>query len=239
MSRVGVRALWAFASLVGAVSACEGRDIIVFSPALAGSGGLGGAAGSGGVAAAGSGGSAGGGAGDAGAAASGGAAGAPTCQSTSDCDPSWYCAKQSCADSAGYCLPRPISDDSQFAPVCGCEDGITYWNDTLRQVYGISASTPGACQLTALGCNGDIECGTNGTCSHQLPDPSFCGMPGKGQCWVIPNDCGSADDRQSWLPCSPPPSGGAPPPPPQCMTTCQALQAGWPYFRRPKDFHCQ
>ncbi|HET7538492.1 MAG TPA: hypothetical protein VFK05_01425 [Polyangiaceae bacterium] len=241
MTRSGLRTLSVLAFIVGGF-ACDGREIVVFSPAQSGSAGaFGGSAGMGMAGSAPSSAGAPVAAGSDGSGANGGDGGdvgAQPCLTLWDCDPSWYCAKQRCSDPAGYCLPRPISDDPQLNPVCGCEDGITYWNDTLRKAYGISASTPGACQAGALSCGlSGFECGPNGTCSHQLPDLSACGMPGKGQCWIIPTDC-SSDDRPSWLPCPPPPGAPQGPPPP-CLTTCQALQAGWPYVRLHKGDLCQ
>jgi hypothetical protein len=238
VTHVGLRSLWVLAFFSGSL-ACEGREIVVFSPAQAGSPALGGEAGAAGSA----GSSAGspGAAGSGGSLASGGEGGDTVdqpCQTTDDCDPSWYCAKQSCSDAGGYCLPRPIFDEPQLRPVCGCEDHITYWNDTLRQANGISASTPGACQVAALACTSGAACGpkANGTCSLQLPDPNACAMPGTGQCWVIPHDCAATSDKAAWLACPPP---GQPGPPPTCLTTCEAMQAGSPYVRAPKDFHCQ
>lgn len=230
--------------LIG-VGACEGGQIVVFSSAQPGAAGDAAGAGSSGGTAAGAPGNE----GISGASASsglGGFSGNPqdqSCQSTDDCDPSWYCQKEACADVAGVCLPRPSLDDPRLLPVCGC-DGITYWNDTLRQALGISWSSGGWCRSGTRRCYSGSECGPNGRCSRQLPgftsssgsDMPACDAPGAGQCWAIPNDCTSANDGPVGLPCPPPgpPTG----PPPDCLTLCQALQADKPYVRLPMGVHC-
>jgi len=242
MKRRGWGLLLALAWLGGA-GACDGGEIVVFSPAQAGSASVTASAGSGGLATvAGSSGSAGAAlatAGNGGATTSGAGGGAgdtvdSPCRTTDDCDPAWLCQKQDCADPDGVCLPRPVSDDPMRKPVCGC-DHVTYWNDTLRQQYGISASTAGECRSGAKRCLSSDDC-PNGSCSQMLPDPSRCGTPGTGQCWIIPNECASSDEPGG-LPCPPPgPPGSLPPPP--CLTTCQALKARRPYVRLPPSYTC-
>lgn len=227
-------------ALLAAVGACEGGEIVIFAPAQAGSAGHDASAGMSGTTLAGAGGSPAELAGNGGSAPSGwggeGAALGDPCQSSDDCDLSWYCQKQNCADTAGVCLPIP-TDDPTFLPVCGC-DGVTYWNDSLRQVARISASTPRECQSGAKPCRNGSDCGTFGACRQRLPSVNDCGTsPGKGQCWAIPNDCTSAGDRPVGLPCPPPP-GTTPGPPPQCLTLCQALQADRPYVALPQGWDC-
>jgi hypothetical protein len=241
MSRAALGSLLALALLAGA-GACDGGEIVVFAPAQAGAAGVltdagagglvaaGGVSGSfaGALAAAGSGGnqvSGGGG--------SGGNTVDEPCRTTDDCDPAWFCQKQDCSDPSGVCLPRPVSEDSVRKSVCGC-DHVTYWNDTLRQQYGISAIiTIGECRSGAKQCDSSDDC-PNGSCSQMLPDPTRCGMPGKGQCWVIPNEC-APTDPPGGLPCPVlVPAGQRPP----CLTTCQALKARQPYVRLPPSYSC-
>jgi len=226
-------------ALLSVLVACDGGELIVFSPNRPGSAGndpslsgapsMAGTAGS--VTLAGNGGS--------GPSGSGGIAGDPfdrTCQRAEDCDLSWLCQKQSCSDALGVCTPIPVFDDSRFMPVCGC-DRITYWNDTLRQVARVAASTPGSCQADALPCTNRDDCGPFGACRQILPNINACGMPpGTGQCWAIPNDCTSADDRPVYLPCPPPAGSSAPPP--ACLSLCQVLQTDGPYLHAPRNWDC-
>ena len=140
MMRDRLRALPTLALLV-AIGACEGGEIVIFTPAQAGSAGSDASAGALGFSA-GSGGSTGDSAGSGGIALSGsGGAGEPVgrpCQSSDDCDLSWYCERAGCAEPNGVCVPIPISDDPRLAPVCDCDDRITYWNDTVRKVARVS-----------------------------------------------------------------------------------------------------
>jgi len=236
-------------ALLAGIGACDGGEIVVFSPAQAGSAGenhgSAGAAGAdnsaGSTSAAGMGGAGSSAGGSGGSGGSGGDTVDTACRTTADCDPSWYCQKQNCSDPGGECLPRPISDDPLRMPVCGCDDNITYWNDTLRKKRGISASTSGECQFGVKPCKSDDACGTdpssdaNLRCSRRLPNPSACGMPGSGQCWVVPSDCTGTSDKQRFLPCPPAPGS----PSPACMTTCQAMNSGAPYLDKPPDWVCQ
>ena len=242
MTRAGLRVPLTLA-LLAAIAACDGGEVVVFSAAQAGSAASVPSAGASGLAtAAGAGGSVGGSLDTAGGGATSGAGGGSgdtvdkPCHTIADCDPSWLCQKRDCSDAEGVCLPLPVSDDPVLSPVCGCEDHITYWNDTLRQTYGISSSTSGECKSGARTCLSSNDCGPNGSCSQNLPSLSACGMPGTGQCWITPDDCATtiASDKPRWLPCPPPGTQpGAPLPP--CLTTCQAVQSGHGYLQAPKN----
>ena len=251
MTRAGRGLLLAVALLPG-VAGCEAGEIVVFSAAGAGSGGANaGAALGGSQIVAGAGGSFGGsldtaGSGGISTGGTGGGGGDTVdkpCRGTEDCDPSWFCQKRDCAAEAGVCLPGPLFEDPHQAPVCGC-DHKTYWNDTLRQRNGISAIlNVGWCQAGAHPCFTSDDCCSStddcslATCSIQLPRVSACGMPGSGQCWMIPTDCASIDDKPVGVPCPPPgPPGSLPPP---CLTLCQALQARVPYLGLRSNFSCQ
>jgi len=247
MTRVGLRPFVVLAILL-AIGGCEGAEVVVFSApqsgsagvvASAGLAGLVGGAGAGlaGGAGASLGGSpnAAGSGGNATPAGSGGGGDKP-CRDLTDCFPSYFCRKQNCSDAAGFCVPSPIPDDPVLAPVCGC-DHLTYWNDTLRQAFGVSATlTTGACGSDARTCDGDNPCPPGASCSRRLRDISACMMPGPGQCWVTPTDCSATNEKPRFLPCPPP---GTPPgsPLPPCLTTCDAVQSGQAYFQ-PKNV-CQ
>jgi len=228
--------------------ACDAGEIVVFSAEQAGSAGVmnvagagaGGALEPGGAPAMGGGGGTSGGtvgiasAGQS-SAGSAGAVGTP-CHTSADCDPLWLCAKNSCADEAGVCVARPALPDSTTALVCGC-DHITYWNDALRQWYGISASTPGQCVSGARACQMDTDCGAGATCSHLLPPMTSCSSPGPGTCWVTPADCPTGD-RPRWSLCPPPGGGSGGGQPPACATICQAVQSGCSYMQVPRGEPC-
>ena len=240
MIRAGGCLLLALALPAG-VGACDGTEVVVFSTAQAGLAGSNVSADAGDLAGAGFGGSLGppgsGGAGTSGTLGAGGSVDKP-CQTTDDCDPAWFCQKQTCSDPAGVCLPRPVSDDPVRAPVCGC-DHITYFNDTLRQQYGISAIlSDSECKSGAMTCVSNDGCGPNGSCSKKLSNVSDCGMPGMGQCWITPNDCAFTNDQPHWQACPPPP-GTPSGPPPRCLTTCEAVQSGLPYLPLSRGFACQ
>jgi|GEM_PF-1209854 len=250
MGRRAASTFVAFLALAG-VAACDGGEIIVFSAIQAGSAGDGGGGGPGGAAGNAVAGDGPGGApvtenGGAGASAGGsggssGETGSTPCQTTDDCDPTWFCQKRDCSDPRGFCLPRPGSDDPVLAAVCGC-DNNNYWNDTLRQQRGISALlATSECGSDVNTCTNDDECGSDASsdasmrCARRLPSVNACGMPGRGQCWVVPNECSSGDERRRFLPCPPPPGA----PQPACMTYCEAISSGKPYLAKPPSFTCQ
>lgn len=223
------------------LAACEGAEVAIFSlPAQAGAAGISGvpntsgasgtSAGTAGASAGGSGGS------------NENVAGMPMgngvpvpCQTPADCDSTSFCSKQTCADAQGVCLPVPFPDETVSAHVCGCEDKITYWNDSFRQYYGISASTMGVCNQERRTCVHNQDCHSrDAVCAHLLPPNVACGTPpGLGQCWIIPNGCPTSDP-QRFLICPPPGSGQ----PAFCASTCQAIQSGHPFMEAPPGQTC-
>ncbi len=230
--------------------ACDGGDIAVFA-AQAGSSGNGGTAGaSGGGADTRGGADSGGGAGEGGLSgfagfAGGGASGGQSgdlgtsnggqggssdtpCHGNMECPSTFYCSKSACSEPQGTCLPRPFPDAGLESPVCGC-DHVTYWNDTLRQRYGVASSMPGQCMSNARHCDNDKDCGSpDASCPHLLPPDTSCGpQPGPGTCWVTPIDC-SPGDNADYQVCPPPGgSGGAS----SCVTKCQAVKSGHPFMQ--------
>jgi hypothetical protein len=241
MMRAGWCSPLALAWLLG-IGACDAGEIVVFSAPQAGSAGTSANAGSAGlVTVAGAGGSVGGsldgpgggGVATSGAGGGGGAVDDP-CQNSNDCGPSWFCQKQNCSDPQGACVPRPVSDDPVRSAVCGCNH-YTYFNDTLRKQAGIPAIlTTGECSSGAKTCDSNDYCPDapepsigRASCSRNVTKFGNCDMPGKGQCWVTPRDCAATTDKPHFVPCPPP---GMPNLPPPCLTTCQAVQFGIPYF---------
>jgi hypothetical protein len=155
-----------------------------------------------------------------------------TCATSDDCYLGTYCEKSSCGAATGLCQPAefPTSDEQ---PVCGC-DGITYFNDSLRQEHGISGMKSRRCDPylpTTQTCRGRGEC-------SPTPDgtPTYCGRlggcgmkppapPGPlGICWVLPPSCPAPVPMgpARWSEC-----GGGPQGP--CVDTCAAVQSEEPY----------
>ncbi len=251
------------AAAIGIV-ACNAGEISVFSSAAAGTGNMSGTDSTGGGDTGGGGVSAGQG-GD----FSAGGGGGVVCHSNSDCgDTSLFCFKQSCGPGApGVCVVREVVCERQRGLVCGC-DHITYWNECFRKEYGISASTPGACDVGAKNCHNNGECFGDATCARlvlplaqggvALPQNTTCGgVSGTGTCWVVPSDCSNSGDADVWQSCPPPgPMGGASgasgasgtggtgatggtEPVVPCMSTCQAIRAGHPAIRLDPGATCQ
>jgi hypothetical protein len=238
------RGLLPIALAVG-LFACEGSEIAIFAAAQAGTAGVSGGFGSSGApgdapaGAAGATASAPGGTGGAVQAGggAGGGAGAPdpVCQSTADCSSGYYCSKQLCGDAQGSCVLQPFPDEVSSENVCGC-NGITFWNDSLRQWYGISSSTLGPCNSTPHTCMRDQDCAfRDAICTHLLSPDGMCGSsPGPGRCWVIPRDCSTADALQYQV-CSPPNGASGPQ---LCVTKCQAIQSRHPFAQLSQDQLC-
>lgn len=160
------------------------------------------------------------------------------CKDLFDCPPyGYYCVKDSCSDPTGVCEPRPVVCPTDVGPVCGC-NGVTYWNDCLRQQLGSAASTPGECQSTAIPCNRGGDCGFPGArCARLLfPDqqcPPRDSEPGPGTCWAIPPDCNQVPYEQRWRHCPLPdePEGYVP----MCVNTCWAIWSEWVHLQEPVE----
>jgi hypothetical protein len=229
--------------LLACLAGCDAGEVVVFA-SDAGAAGHSGSAGMGGNlggffgSAAGSAGLALGGAGAAG--GSGGLAGdgmagdsGYSCSTNSDCPgPAWLCSKKACYDATGICKPRPLDCEASHAPVCSC-DGITFWNDCLREQQGVSTSTPGPCGANAKSCNNSSDC-SGGDCAKLIQNLDGCGQPGRGVCHVTPPECMVVPESHWWVRC-PPPNGQGSSDPGPCLTTCQAVQTGLPYVTAPKD----
>ena len=85
--------------------------------------------------------------------------------------------KCAAADPTGLCVAKPEKCVDEDAPVCGC-DAISYANDCLRQLAGVSKAYAGVCQ-----CTDASECGKGQYCELG-PD---CAA---GHCVDPPGDCG-------------------------------------------------
>lgn len=143
------------------------------------------------------------------------------CNDSTDCDPVAFCSKPSCAAQLGQCQLRPIVTSDEQNPYCGC-DGVTYWNDSLRQQLGIAASTPGQCTAPYAPCGGrkGTACPTAGAlCARLVADQ--CDPAMSGACWVLPPECPADDGGAVWQSCFQRP--------PTCTDVCTAIRSEAPY----------
>jgi len=241
VKRVSYEPLLLLASLF--TNACDGREISVFElPDLGGAGGAASFAGasvgtdgseaganaqgagssSGGTLAASAGTAPGsGGTPDQLSAAGDSGSGTPGCRSDADCM-GWSCEMQGCQATTGVCVPWPAVCEADPAPVCGC-DGVTYWNDCIRQQSHARLSVPQPCRATATACEVGADCPVPyASCSHLQPPAQapggMCGR-GMGACWVLPLACAPSPDPRMWRDCKPPDAG----PPGPCVDTCTAI----------------
>lgn len=155
------------------------------------------------------------------------------CVQNSDCpDPSMYCEHDSCDSSAGTCHFPPFSCPNVEDPKCGC-DGITYFNDCLRKLAGVSAADDGECKHGYASCGADGSgCGSGALCARLgfFGTAATCPpLPG-GHCWVLPSTCPAADadndsDGLRWDECSPDPKAM------HCQDTCTAIHSGKRFVR--------
>jgi hypothetical protein len=150
-----------------------------------------------------------------------------TCATNADCGETSFCAKSACKDATGSCQLRPVECNGDDQRYCGC-DGVTYWNECLRQQYGVAASTMGECRVGAAMCQpeGPSSCPVIGaSCERLLTQGEMCGGNVPGVCWVVPlvpTTCtGPGGGPPSlWMACAGPP---------MCVDTCTAIQSGEPY----------
>lgn len=116
------------------------------------------------------------------------------CLNDDDCHGDGFCARTACDDITGQCAARPVFCDPARSPTCGC-DGVTYWNDCLRQLNGVTASTDGQCGVGAATCGGAIgPCPVTGaSCARSYPSQTRCAKEEPGICWVLPQTCPTGD----------------------------------------------
>jgi hypothetical protein len=143
------------------------------------------------------------------------------CPNNKACNGYEFCSKWSCEAPRGQCQLYPDNCNNQYDPVCGC-DGTTYWNDCLRQLDGVSSSTPGLCteHIEAGGGAENPPCLADGICNRLAPGPGACDPNSRGVCWVLPLTC-PQDAGGEWSRCS----GG----PLSCTDLCDAIKSGQPY----------
>jgi hypothetical protein len=135
------------------------------------------------------------------------------------CGAHGYCDTTRC-DRPGTCRPRPVVTNT-YDPVCGCDDGITYWSATLAAHLGVAA-VGGACDKASnTGLRPDpLLCQSDGDCAGGRCITIGCNAP-ESTCWHMP-EVMTCDDSafRAWKTCDASAS---------CLTECEALQTGRAY----------
>jgi hypothetical protein len=157
----------------------------------------------------------------------------PGCQHSDDCAIDEYCQKERCDANTGRCARRPTICTPDPAPVCGC-DGITYYNDCLRQQSGVAAAFLGDCpREIALRCGGAmaLTCPASSFCARLVPAGVTCPSELLGTCWVIP-ECDPSVPRggERFAACEDDVDQDE-----RCVDACRAIRSERPHVRR---FRC-
>lgn len=143
------------------------------------------------------------------------------CTQLADCPTGTYCDRAACGDVAGTCQLFPADCTNELKPVCGC-DGISYFNECLRRLNGVTSHTVGECKFeNATVCGGPSQkkCPNETFCAVLMGKGPGCPPDAAGECWVIPEIC-PAPGMTRWDLCG----GGA-----ECMGTCEAIRKGGTY----------
>jgi hypothetical protein len=161
----------------------------------------------------------------------------------STCPPGTYCEMTTCDALTGTCqVPPAPATCAAEAPrlMCGCNDGLFYWNDCVRQQRGIAASQPCVPPTSFIPrpCDKDLPCpfGSNcdefiGSCDarEQQTDGGSPIVP--PTCWILPDVCpidttGLVVART----CNSPP---------MCIDNCSAIRNEQPYILLPLQSPCE
>jgi len=195
------------------------------------SGGATGGAGAGGSAAGGGGigGTAAGGSAGAGGAApgGGGSGGCVWSQDGKPCPDGEYCDAPGCG--AGNCVPIGTTEDTNKAPVCGC-DGVDYWNGATAAQHGMAVAAAGQCAQPKF-CGGlaQIACPSSQQfCDYGLPNKAACnGSDAGGSCWGLPKSCAQIGFGGTFRLCFAAPNE-------PCHYECEAIKLESSYYPDPQ-----
>lgn len=166
------------------------------------------------------------------------------CADNGSCLAQEFCAKL-CGEPMGMCRPRPDLEacPTTYSPVCGCEDGgengLNYFNDCVRQAYGVSSFYSGRCEFpTRCGAGEGDSCPSGATCARQVPAAAPC-SDAPGTCWLLPDQCGEpAAGGDRWNLCRDLGVSGRvgsgsrvePNDAIECVDTCSAMRTGKPFW---------
>jgi len=149
------------------------------------------------------------------------------CGNDSQCHDEEFCMRDACDQGTGRCETRPPACELTQDLVCGC-DGVTYWNDCLRQQVGMTAKTDGNCGPGAATCGGTAgTCPVAGaSCARVYPSAERCphdAANAPGVCVLLPPNCpppGSERLAQCYGPA-----------PGACDDECTAIRSEKPHLR--------
>lgn len=152
------------------------------------------------------------------------------CSVDGDCPSDQYCELEKCGVTGTCQLAATCDDLGRLDPVCGC-DGITYWNDCLRQNLSVSLKGNGRCgtdDAPAVTCGATPDCAEKGyplaQCSLRVAGAHTCDSHAEGTCWLVPH-CDQVTDGSD-LPVFHPCNGTKPAA--FCETLCLAIHNGDP-----------
>ncbi|MET0412355.1 MAG: hypothetical protein ABW217_13725 [Polyangiaceae bacterium] len=147
-----------------------------------------------------------------------------SCAQHEDCELDELCAKRECDSPRGVCQRRPLScDDAGVSPVCGC-NGITFFNDCLRQQSGVNLARQSECRFPRR-CGGESQerCPADSYCARLYPpNTTVCSEDFPGVCWVLPAECDTdSPSTDRYRRCEDPSSA--------CVDRCAAIRSEVPY----------
>jgi hypothetical protein len=137
------------------------------------------------------------------------------CESTDDCHEGDFCARDTCGG-VGHCERKPFDCPATTDLTCGC-DGITYWNDCLRKLQGVTAASEGYCTQDVLPCTGPGTCPPKVSCARLFPS---CTSDGTGACVMLPYACPPPPGGERYGQCGDPTS---------CVDACTAIRTEQPH----------
>ena len=140
------------------------------------------------------------------------------CTSKLDCGPTFYCERPpGCGK--GACKPRPTKPSTAYAPTCGCDGIVTFWNAEFAAFLGESVGASDCNVSDCTKCVGATSC-------LRLYSMAACTTSAVASlsCWARPADAtcvGAAMETTKYSYCSAP----------GCGTRCDAVITGstlWP-----------
>jgi hypothetical protein len=142
-----------------------------------------------------------------------------------ECPAGSYCERLRCGE-RGTCVTPPQMCDGNSNPVCSCDGKITYFNDCLRKIRKVTASTPGECTKPGTGCSPfgrPCPPGLGAVCfvlSEFEENACTFSMASVGKCWIVPDRCpADRSGGERFQVCGPAGPEG------ECLTSCEAVKS--------------